>query len=181
MKKLYKNSIFVLVVIELLVVVVLFLLGFKIVYAPELKNDWSAIEAVGTWVSGALIPFVLLFLQKKMSENVEKTRTSNLALLEELSEFKKRYEPILEEWKKSDSELYNKSDEVPIVSQNDIYRYICISMIATSKEIADHFGVSVDSIRSTLEDMWAVQEIIKPASLEDDPNRNMEYCSWVKD
>ena len=53
-------------------------------------------------------------------------------------------------------------------------------MIATSQEIADHFEVNVEAIRHRIEDMWAVQEIISPATLSDDPNGNFKNCQWTK-
>ena len=36
----------IIVIAEILVCVILFACGFKIVYAPEIANDWDAIEAI---------------------------------------------------------------------------------------------------------------------------------------
>jgi len=56
--------------------VILFLiLGFRITYAPWLKSDWTAIDAVGTWVavivSGIAI-WTAIIIPKRIAENQNK-------------------------------------------------------------------------------------------------------------
>ena len=51
-------------VVLLAVLVIAFLLGFRITYAPELKNDWEAISGVATWaeVIVAIISVIASFM-----------------------------------------------------------------------------------------------------------------------
>lgn len=175
----------IIIAVELVTGIVLYAFGFKITYAPELENDWGAIEAVGTWVCGLLVPFALIIFERKLSTSEKRISTSNLATLEELNEFRKKYEPLLKEFSEGevvldagDASEYIANKGLP--SQHEIYRFICISMIASSQEIANYFGVEVDSLRNRIQDMWAVQEIISPATLSDDPNGNFANCNWTK-
>lgn len=184
MNQKFKLPLWAIIIVESIVVVIMLALGFKITYAPELANDWEAIAAVGTWICGFIVPFALLLFEKKLSASENKVSSSNLATLQELNEFKKKYEPLLNAFTEGEVIINggNASDYTSssIPSQNEIYRFICISMIATSQEIADHFEVNVEAIRHRIEDMWAVQEIISPATLSDDPNGNFKNCQWTK-
>lgn len=184
-KRKIKIPLWLIIVLAVIIVcVVLFACGFKIVYAPELANDWEAIEAIGTWVCGLIVPFALIVLERKLSESEKRVSSSNLATLEELNEFKKKYEPLLKEF--TEGEVIINCGGAPtdcttdIPSQQEIYRFICISMIVSSKDIAEHFGVEVELLRDRIEDMWAVQGLISPSTLSDDPTRDFENCQWQK-
>ena len=184
-KKSFKLPIWSIILIaELVAIIVLFALGFRITYAPELANDWDAISAVGTWVCGLIVPFALIIFEKSLSASEKRVSTSNVATLQELNEFKKKYEPLLKAFTEGevifDCNGSSNSDTPSIPSQNEIFRFICVSIIATSQEIADHFGVDVESLRHRIEDMWAVQEIISPSTLSDDPTRDFANCQWQK-
>ena len=172
----------IIVLAEILVCIILFACGFKIVYAPELANDWDAIEAIGTWVCGLVVPFALIIFERKLSASEKRVSSSNLATLEELNEFKKKYEPLLKAFSEETVILDggNASDYTAIPSQNEIYRFICISMIVSSKDIAAHFGVEVESLRDRIEDMWVVQGLISPSTFSDDPVRDFANCQWQK-
>lgn len=172
----------IIVLAEILVCVILFSCGFKIVYAPELANDWDAIEAIGTWVCGLVVPFALIIFERKLSASEKRVSSSNLATLEELNEFKKKYEPLLKAFSEETVILdgCNVSDYTAIPSQNEIYRFICISMVVSSKDIAAHFGVEVESLRDQIENMWGVQGLISPSTFSDDPVRDFANCQWQK-
>lgn len=167
---------------EIVVCVILFVCGFKIVYAPELTNDWNAIGATGTWVCGLVVPFALIIFERKLSASEKRVSSFNLATLEELNEFKKKYEPLLKVFSQETGILdgSNTSDCIPIPSQHEIYRYICISIIVSSKDIAQHFGVEVEALQRRIEDMWAVQGLISPSTFSDDPINDFENCHWQK-
>ncbi len=188
MKKKYNSKlpIWVTVIIaELIIGIIMYACGFKITYAPELANDWEAIEAAGTWVCGLIVPFALLIFERKLSASEKRISSSNLATLEELNEFKKKYEPLLKSFVEGEVILNcggapEDIDAQQLPSHHEIYRYICISMIASSNEIANHFNVSVDSLRHRLEDMWAVLGIISLATLSDNPSKDFANCKWTK-
>lgn len=183
MKKKFQTPLWAIILIfEIMVVVVFYTLGFKITYAPELANDWEAIEAIGTWTCGLIVPFALIIFERKLSASEIKVSSSNLATLQELNEFKRKYEPLLKAF--TDGEVIldggNISDfpSQSIPSQQEILRFICVSMSATSQEIADHFGVSVKSLQHRIEDMWAVQGLISPSTFSGDPIKDFPNCQW---
>ena len=39
------------ILIEVILVLILFLCGFRITYSPSLENSWNAISAVASWAS----------------------------------------------------------------------------------------------------------------------------------
>ena len=174
----------IIVLAEVIVCVILFACGFKVVYAPELTNDWEAIGAIGTWVCGLVVPFALIIFERKLSASEKRVSSSNLATLEELNEFKKKYEPLLKAFTEGEVDFdcggAPEDCATDIPSQHEIYRFICISMIVSSKDIAAHFGVEVESLRNRIEDMWAVQGLISPSTLSDDPVRDFANCQWQK-
>ena len=70
--------------ILLLVVAFLYIIGFRITYAPELENSWSAISAVASWagvIASTVAIFVAIQIPQKIANNQNK-----IAL------FDKRYE-----------------------------------------------------------------------------------------
>ena len=172
------------ILVEIVVLAILFALGFKITYAPELENNWDAIAAVGTWVCGLVVPFALILFEKHLAASEKRVSDSNIATLQELNEFKKKYEPLLQAFTEGEVIFEGGgapvSDNPTLPSQHEIFRFICVSMIATSQEIANHFGVDVELLRHRIEDMWAVQGIISPSTLSDDPAKDFANCQWQK-
>ena len=158
--------------------------GFRITYDPNIINDWTAIDAVGTWVCGVIVPIGLVIFQKRLTESENRTSASNLALLEELKEFKIKYEPILSSLTSGEVVMNAGNASFGITTQtpssSEIYRYICISMSASTLEIANHFNVTPADIKSEIEDLWAVQKLISPATLADDPRNGYESCNRTK-
>lgn len=78
MKKFIKGRWFPLAVVVTTVLVIalfLFLCGFRITYAPELKNNWDAISAVATWAGVFASVFAIIFairVPKKIAEEQNK-------------------------------------------------------------------------------------------------------------
>ena len=152
--------------IEICIVCILFLLGFRITYNPELDNNWEAIAACGTWFCGCIIPIAVVFIERRMRDSEARTSSSNLALLEELnrSKYKNNF----------------ASETTSEITEDDVYRYICISMTTSTKEIAEHFKTDEEKIIPHLEQLWSIQGKIKTLSLEDDPKHHIESCNWRK-
>ena len=65
-----------------------------------------------------------------------------------------------------------------IVNLDEIYKYICMNYATTTKEIATNFNISIEETKDMLMELYKVNEIIRPASidqiLEDDD------CQWSK-
>lgn len=83
MKQIVKGKWFPLIVALLiigLVLVVGFLIGFRITYAPELENSWNAISAVAAWISagGTIITaLAAIQIQKKIANQQTKIALIN--------------------------------------------------------------------------------------------------------
>ena len=67
MKRIFKSVAIWIVVGEALITFVLWCMGFRITYAPELDNNWVAISAVAEWagvvVGAIIVPLVVVCLQ----------------------------------------------------------------------------------------------------------------------
>lgn len=156
------------ILIVIAFVVIMRALGFRITYNPNLEDNWEAISACGTWFCGCVVPVAVIILQHRINESEKKTSASNMALLEEVNKSRN-----------ITNETQNISDE-RYISSAEIYRYICIKMVASTTEIAAYFGVKPLSLKNQLENLWAVEEVITTVSLEDDPCNHIENCHWKK-
>ena len=100
MKKLLKSAVFWVVVGELTIVLIMWLMGFRITYEPELDNNWEAMSAIADWagviVGAIIIPLLALWLQHKWDSNKEEIALSNLVTLDQLKEFEQRFAPLLD-------------------------------------------------------------------------------------
>ena len=66
------------------------------------------------------------------------------------------------------------------ITEDDIYRFICIKIFATTEQIATHFKTNIEHIAPLLEELYFVQRRIRTYSLEDDPRHNIAKCSWTR-
>lgn len=165
--KIQKHPVLVILLFEILATIILLCLGFRITYNPSLDNNWEAISACGTWFCGIIVPIAVVFIQHKISTNESNISASNEALLSEINKLK------------SQSSIGNKLTESNI-SEDDIYRFICIKIYATTEEIATHFNTNVEIIAPLLEELFFVQKRIRTYSLEDDPRHNIAKCCWTR-
>ena len=154
---------------------ILFLFGFRITYNPKLDNNWDAIAACGTWFCGCIVPLAVIFIEgrirekeketeKRIQDSEARTSSSNLALLEEVNNSKNKF----------------VSGTTSELTKDDVYRYICISMTTSTKEIIEHFKSDKEKVISHLEQLFFVVVRIKTLSLEDDPQNHIENCNWRK-
>lgn len=70
---------------EIIVVLILFLFGFKFTYAPELENSWGAISAFAAWASviaSSIAILVAVWIPKRIAEKQDR-----IALFEKRFEF----------------------------------------------------------------------------------------------
>ena len=96
MRKKSLNSItFWIITIELLFLIILYIMGFRITYGSDENFDWTAIGACGQWagaIVGLLIPVAAVYFQYILNKKQMEISLSNVLLLEELKEFKKKHE-----------------------------------------------------------------------------------------
>ena len=63
---------------------------------------------------------------------------------------------------------------------DDVYRFICIKIFATTEQIAAHFKTTIENITPLLEELYFVQRRIRTYFLEDDPRHSIAKCSWTR-
>lgn len=83
MKKFPRSPLILLVASLCIIIVILYFLGFRITYAPNLENSWNAISTCASWFSAimsAAAIFVAISIPKKIAEQQDK-----------ISLFEKRY------------------------------------------------------------------------------------------
>lgn len=154
-QRLKKSTTFWIVVVELTIIFVLWLMGFRITYSPYLDNCWVAIGAVGQWASagvGILIPIAAVYLQHKLDRNKEDISKSNVAMLEELEEFKRRYEKQLDAL----SSMVDEDGNITVDGgtfleldpdkwqhlKDEAVRYVDITMLSKTHDVAEHLKIS---------------------------------------
>lgn len=65
-----------------------------------------------------------------------------------------------------------------IVNLDEIYKYICMNYATTTKEIANNFNISIEETKDMLMELYKVNEIIRPASIDQIPED--DDCQWSK-
>lgn len=137
------TTIIVLLIVLLISVVVPFVLGYKIAYITDAEYNFEAISAYASW-AGALLPIALVFLSVYVSHQFEKEKqeisSSNLATIEYVKE-------MIDEMKSStfnvnQNKYDEKNDNLKIKSK--ILKYINISGLARTEQIAEHFNITID-------------------------------------
>lgn len=67
---------------------------------------------------------------------------------------------------------------INVADANDIYKYICINDIVTTREISENFNISIDEAKEILIELFKVNRAIRPAHLA--CNSEDENCQWSK-
>ena len=67
---------------------------------------------------------------------------------------------------------------INVADANDIYKYICINDIVTTREILENFNISIDEAKEILIELFKVNRAIRPAHLACNPED--ENCQWSK-
>lgn len=134
--------------------------------------SWDAISALGEWagiIVAILIPIAAIYLEKQLEKNKTEIKDSNVSLYDEITSLKNQISEI------KNSNIQNSSNENLKI---EIYKFICISMIATTKEIMDKFNLDFNTARDILLELSRVDGVIKPAYISDNPD-DIE-CNWSK-
>ena len=74
-----------------------------------------------------------------------------------------------------ESQLINYS----VVKKEDIYKYICLNEMVSSRKIANHFKVSFEDIKDMILELYKVNGCIKPGGISCNPYS--DDCQWIKD
>lgn len=168
-------------VLVLAAIVILWLLGFKITYNPELDNNWEAIGATANWASvivgAVIIPLVVAFLQHKWDNNKQEIADSNLAILEEVKRKQEEFESIHQALKKGTLVLDggNASNPTSSTPEDRIRQYISVAMSPTTQEISTYMNILLEKLLPILKKMKE-QGIISPKYIRSDISN--PDCRW---
>ncbi len=134
-------------------------------------GSWEAIYTVGQWAMvavGIFVPIIVVILQEKMKSDKNDIKISNQALNDEVQKLKKQLEQMLQ---------YEVVDKW--TSKEDIFKYICISMSASTKEIAEHFSIDIEKTKNMLKELALVDKVIY-TTLEYNPSEPSEDAIWFR-
>ncbi len=181
MKKFAKNHIILTMFLTLVISLILIILIILLLRKYDIVS-WNAISSVGEWASilvAVLIPIGVIYIEKQVEKNTNEVeekkneiKISNTTLYDEIKGLKQEVNNL---------KGYAKTDKVSIKKINlkeEIYKFICISMIATTKDIMNKFDISLEQSKSILLELSRVDNLIKPAFIVDNPDN--EDCHWQK-
>lgn len=144
--------------------------------------SWDAISSVGEWASilvAVLIPIAVIYIEKQVEKNTNEVeekkneiKISNTTLYDEINSLKQEINNL---------KFSAKTDKVSTKEINikeEIYKFICISMITTTKDIMKKFDIDLEQTKSVLLELSRVDNLIKPAFIVDNPDN--EDCHWQK-
>lgn len=172
-------------VVIMILIYIMIVIGIYLFRKNNLAS-WDAINALGEWAGilvAILIPIAAVYLEKQLEKNKDEMeqkkdeiKDSNVSIFDEIQIMKKDIENI--KYKQNDIQPISNSEIDQIMLKDDIYKYICISMGATTKEIMNKFDIEFEKAKNILLELSRVEEKISVAYLGDNPND--ENCHWIK-
>ncbi len=164
MKKCFKSALFWTLLIEVVVIVILASLGFKITYSPSLDNNWDAISAIATWVSAIatiFIPIVVVIFQNKLEQNKHDIGEANKATLMELKKFKDKYSDIFEAIKNGDEIVFDCGGAPIDFTEQNLLDYIKATINITAYDAAMYFSVDKNKAVAVLDRLVEQKLVIR--------------------
>lgn len=163
--------------LKLLVVFLLFsLIGTILIWVMRRFNySWDCISTIIsmlTFLATAVIPIIVIFIQRDINDNNDNNRANNLKFDQKITELKAEIEKI-----KNDSKL--EWEDVKTVNASDVYDYICVSIRVTIKEIAEHFKVSTNEIKPIIS-LLCLRDNLIQSYIDVDPRNPEDDSVWFK-
>lgn len=188
LKSLIKSVSFWIILVELIVTCVLYFLGFRITYSPDLETSWDAVGATGQWagaIVGILIPIAAIYLQTNLDKNKHDIGEANLELYNEFREFKLEYSEKL----KALSDLVDEDGNIVIDGgyftngsvenlKEKALKFINIAMVVNTKRVAEHLEINEDKAYDLLVEMLRHDESISCGGQV--RKENMNNIIWTK-
>jgi len=146
----------VIIIIILLLYAVFYALGFRITYNPKIITNWEAVSAVGQWCSIAVSIFVVYlsrYLTKEFDEKTKDIASSNRASAELMSEIEKSIDEKVKKILETQGDKGTLDIDDEDVIKKRILSYIEISIIASTKKIADYIGKTIEETNAFLQRM----------------------------
>ena len=134
--------------------------------------SWDAISALGEWAGiliAILIPIAAVYLEKQLEKNKTEIKYSNISLYDEVTSLKNQLNEIKNN---------NKQEDYQNNLKQEIYKFICISMVTTTKEIMNRFDIEFKVAKDILLELSRVDDVIRPAYIGDNPEDI--NCNWSK-
>ena len=159
--------------IILLITYIIFIIIIFVIRYFDLAG-WDAISALGEWAGifiAILIPIAAVYLEKQLEKNKTDIKDSNISLYDEVTSLKKQ----LNEMKNNNN---NRQEDYQNNLKQEIYKFICISIVTTTKEIMNRFDIEFKVAKDILLELSRVDDVIKPAYIADDPGDI--NCNWSK-
>ena len=134
--------------------------------------SWDAISALGEWAGifiAILIPIAAVYLEKQLEKNKTDIKDSNISLYDEVTSLKNQL---------NEMNNNNKQEDYQNNLKQEIYKFICISIVTTTKEIMNRFDIEFKVAKDILLELSRVDDVIRPAYIADDPEDI--NCNWSK-
>ena len=167
-----KKGVLTLILIEVFVIVILALLGFKITYAPSMDNNWDAISGCAAWaavVASFIATFYAIRVPKKIADEQNKIslfekRFESFSAFQRYEAFANQLKETTEinKYKKAFLTCFYESTAVSISIEDAMFRIKTLStplhqMIflyddIPVKEISDMFSCLLDLVAALQED-----------------------------
>ncbi|GAA0486920.1 hypothetical protein GCM10008986_10420 [Salinibacillus aidingensis] len=186
--KVVKSVYFWLTLVIAILMSVLYILGFRITYSPNLETSWDAVSAIGQWagaIVGVLIPIAAVYIDHILQKSKRDIGESNIELLNEFQAFKDEYSEKL----KTLSDLVDDNGNINNdggnhdVSRKDklkekALKFINISMVAKTKTVAEHLNINEDDVYELLAEMDRHDDTISHGGQL--RKENMHNIVWTK-
>lgn len=124
-----------------------------------------------------------VYLEKQLGEQKQEIKYSNVSLYNEVVRLQKEIENLKNN--QDNIEAITKEDIDKIFAninedslKEEIYKFICISMRVTTKEIMQKFSISFEKAKDILFELYSKEQKISVAYIDEDPND--ENCTWRK-
>lgn len=142
------------------------ILQFIVTGSPHIGTDKINI---GRFINGDKISIIDKIISKCLRFEPEKRYQSMKEIIKELLS--------LVDYNDND-EIKSKITKINSIDANDIYEFICINDVASTKELAEEFNYDIFNLKMELIKLFKVKRLIKPNSLSDIPDD--DDCNWTR-
>ena len=171
LKKMINKNVIVFTIIILIITYIFIIISIKLIRYYNLAS-WDAISALGEWAGiliAILIPIAAVYLEKQLEKNKTEIKYSNVSLYDEITSLRKQLNEIKNN---------NKQENYQVNLKQEIYKFICISMVTTTEEIMNKFNIEFNVAKDILLELSRVDGVIRPAYIGDNPEDI--NCNWSK-
>lgn len=154
--------------------------------------SWEILNTFAQWtlvVIGFFIPLLAIVFQEKLNKDKEDIKSANLSLLREINNTKslitgldtglEKEMKISASLRKIDSlDLSQEKEEEEVDLKAEIYNFIDIAMMASTKEIADHFRMPMVKTEKLLSELALGDEKITTNVIKE-LSQPTEKTVWV--